>query len=68
MTHPYTEDALIEQPTIQLFKKLGWETYNAYAEFDHAEGSPVGRETKSEVVLVERLRAGLEKLNPDPGE
>jgi len=65
MTHAYTEDALIEQPAIQLFKKLGWETYKAYAEFEQAEGSPLGRETKSEVVLVERLRVALEKLNPD---
>ena len=34
MTPPtgYSEDALIEQPAIELFGKLGWETANCYEE------------------------------------
>jgi type I restriction enzyme, R subunit len=43
---------------------LGWETYNAYAEFEQV-GSFLGRENKSEVVLLARLRPALERLNPD---
>ena len=64
MTHPYTEDALVEQPAIELFEKLGWETYNGFREFEKAGSSPLGRETKSEVVLTARLRPALNKFNP----
>lgn len=31
----YTEDTPIEQPAIALMGELGWETVNAYHEFDH---------------------------------
>ncbi len=67
MTPPpggYTEDALVEQPAIALLSTLGWETFNAYREFDHGV-SPLGRETKAEVVLKTRLRLALLRLNPD---
>jgi type I restriction enzyme, R subunit len=60
----YTEDTLIEQPAIALLAKLGWETFNAYAEFDNG-ASPLGRETKAEVVLKTRLREVLLRLNPE---
>jgi len=60
----YTEDALVEQPAIALLGELGWETVNAYHEFDHG-ASLLGRETKAEVILTSRLRPALQKLNPD---
>ena len=60
----YTEDALIEQPAIALLAELGWETFNAYSEFDRGV-SPLGRETKSEVILKTRLRTALLALNPE---
>ena len=60
----YTEDALVEQPAIALLAELGWETYNAYREFDHG-ASPLGRETKAEVILKARLRPALLRLNPE---
>jgi len=28
----FSEDALIEQPAIKLFRDLGWETFNAFNE------------------------------------
>ena len=59
----YSEDALVEQPAISLLDELGWETYNAFDEFGQG-GSPLGRETKSEVVLTSRLQPALESLNP----
>src|SRR5579859_6352080 len=62
--HEYSEDALIERPTIALFGALGWETANCYAERFGAKGT-LGRETPAEVVLLSRLRAALERLNPD---
>jgi len=53
-TGGYSEDALVEQPTIQLFSELGWETYDGFAEFDSGP-SPLGRETKGDVILASRL-------------
>ena len=68
MSSPFSEDHLIEQPTLELFRELGWQTTNGYHEFDSAPGaagrSPLGRETAADVVLLPRLRQSLEKLNP----
>ena len=65
MVGDYSEDTLVEQPAIELLGEIGWESFNAYHEFDKAGGSPLSRETKAEVVLTSRLRPALEKLNPD---
>ena len=72
--HPYTEDQLVEQPAIGLFAALDWQTVCALEEtFGPSPPAPLpegegrvhlGRETKGEVVLVERLRAALGKFNP----
>ncbi len=61
--HAYTEDQLVEQPAIGLFATLGWQTVSAMDE-TLGLGSTLGRDTKGEAVLVGRLRAALEKLNP----
>ena len=61
--NPDSEDAAVEQPTINLFAELGWETLNCYHE-PFGPLSLLGRETMAEVVLPNRLRAGVEKLNP----
>ena len=63
LTKPYSEDAMVEQPAIQLFAELSWETANCFYEFKSGE-STLGRETQGDVVLVTRLRPALEKLNP----
>ena len=60
----YTEDELIEQPSIKLFYELGWETLDCYNE-DFGEDSPLGRNHRGDVVLFNRLRPALEKLNPE---
>jgi type I restriction enzyme R subunit len=65
--HAYTEDQLVEQPAIGLFATLGWETVSAQEETFGTGGTGschLGRETKGEVVLVDRLRTALSKLNP----
>ncbi len=65
--HAYSEDLLVEQPAIGLFAALGWQTLSAMEETFGAGGtssSTLGRETKGEVVLTDRLRAALTKLNP----
>lgn len=63
MGHAYSEDQLVEQPAIALLAELGWETVSAFEEVLGPQGT-LGRETKGEVVLVPRLRAMLERLNP----
>jgi type I restriction enzyme R subunit len=59
-----TENFLVEQPAIELFRGLAWATASC---FDEVFGKTVGpgRETPAEVVLVSRLRPTLQKLNPD---
>ncbi|MCH2271062.1 MAG: type I restriction endonuclease subunit R [SAR324 cluster bacterium] len=65
MTHTgYTEDSLVEQPAIALLGDLGWETVNAFDEFESGD-SMLGRETKAEVILISRLRPVLERFNPE---
>ncbi len=59
----YSEDELVERPAIALMEELGWETLNAYNEFESGK-SFLGRETKADVILTVRLRAALQKLNP----
>jgi type I restriction enzyme R subunit len=64
MSQPYPDsEQALENATIALFANLGWETINCYQEC--GINSTLGRETRSEVVLVPRLRSTLEKLNPD---
>ena len=63
MPHANTEDQLVEQPAIQLFATLGWETALALDEVMGPTGT-LGRETTAEVVLMSRLRTALERLNP----
>ena len=64
MLNPYSEDELIEQPAINLLETMGWQILNCYSEFDQGD-SPLGRKTKSEVVLTDRLYSALQRLNPD---
>lgn len=62
--YAYSEDALIEQPAIELFADLGWDTANLYGEWSGTVSSE-GRQTQQDVVLEPRLRAALKKLNPE---
>ena len=62
-SHSYTEDQLVERPAIGMFAELGWQTVSAMEEAFGAGGT-LGRETSGEVVLAPRLRAALERLNP----
>ncbi|MEZ5555242.1 type I restriction endonuclease subunit R [Haliea sp.] len=62
--YAYSEDALVEQPAIELFADLGWNTANLYGEWSGTVSSE-GRQTQQDVVLVPRLRVALEKLNPE---
>ena len=63
MSHAYSEDQLVEQPAIQLFSGMGWQSVSSLEEV-FGVGGTLGRKTKGEAVLVSRLRAALEWLNP----
>ena len=69
MTATYTEDHLVEQPAIRIFRnELGWDAATCFDEWSLGTSS-LGREAKRDVVLVSRLRPALERLNPGyPGE
>jgi type I restriction enzyme R subunit len=59
----YSEDALIEQSAIDVFvKDLNVEHLNCYEEMFP---ETLGRETKSEVVIVNRLSKAIDELNED---
>lgn len=60
----YSEDSLVEQPAIELFSELDWQTTNCFYE-KFGENGTLGRETSSSVVLIPRLRSALVLLNPD---
>jgi type I restriction enzyme R subunit len=66
--HAYTEDQLVEQPAIGWFAELGWQVAgpppNTGVAGEPRDAGLLGRDTKGEVVLVSRLRAALERLNP----
>ncbi len=68
MQNPYSEDQLVEQPAIALLKEIGWYTQDCSNEFEYDIEIRIGRETKFDVVLTDRLRAALERLNPDATE
>jgi type I restriction enzyme R subunit len=60
---PYTEDAAVEKPAIDLFEALGWHHIDAYHEVLGEDGT-LGRQSRQEVFLIRALRAALERLNP----
>lgn len=59
----FSEDSLIEQPAIELFKSPGYDNQNCYHETFGKSGT-LGRETPSDVVLTARLKQSLIALNP----
>lgn len=65
MQNPYSENQLIEQTAISILEDMEWLHHNCTHEFRYGNVSPIGREAKSDVVLTERLRAALVRLNPD---
>ncbi len=64
---PYSEDALVERPALDLLEELGWTVVSAWSETFGPAGT-LGRNSMREVVLVHRLRDALRLLNPDVPE
>ena len=60
----YTEDSFTEQPAINLFSEIDWQTENCYSETFGDDGL-LGRENRSEVILVRSLRIAMAKINTE---
>jgi len=56
----YSEDAIVEQPAVALFKQLGYETANCFYEKVGTSGSTLGRET-TEGVGLGMIAEGLDE-------
>jgi len=67
MSSSYSEQVLVENPAIEVFKSLEYEFLNCYNEtFDeNPELATLGRKTPMEVVLIPRLKSALFSLNTD---
>ncbi|HRR96568.1 MAG TPA: type I restriction endonuclease, partial [Candidatus Ratteibacteria bacterium] len=64
----YSESELIEKPAMDLFRQLGWSVQECLYEFDVNGNSFLGRETKTDVVLISKLKPALKKINPGISE
>lgn len=62
MNSDYSEDFLIEQPAIELFKSLDYTHRDCFHE-TFGENGTLGRETSSNVVLIPKLKEALVKIN-----
>ncbi|MFE9693682.1 HsdR family type I site-specific deoxyribonuclease [Micromonospora sp. NPDC005806] len=67
MPKGYSEDGLVEQPTLALLAELDWTVLNAWSETFGPTGT-LGRDSMHDVLLVHRLRGALRVLNPEVPE
>ena len=58
----FSEDELVEQPSIALFEELEWDTADCYHEIV-GTNSDLGRETTNDVLLHSQLYTALKRLN-----
>lgn len=66
MAGEYSEDTLIEQTSLHIFKEiLGWETVLAYDREDFGANSLLGRTSRKDIFLHRYLHKWLRQLNPD---
>ncbi|MBK7056134.1 MAG: hypothetical protein IPH52_14000 [Leptospiraceae bacterium] len=66
MTSQYSEDNLIEQTAIDLFKvQLGWQVELAFNAETFGAGSMLGRENKTEILLRKVFLDKLKEFNPN---
>lgn len=66
MSGSYSEDQLIEQTSLHIFKEmLNWQTVVAYDKEDFGPESLLGRNSRKDILLHRYLNKWLRKLNPD---
>ncbi|HPR32655.1 MAG TPA: HsdR family type I site-specific deoxyribonuclease, partial [Prolixibacteraceae bacterium] len=66
MVKGYSEDILIEQTCIELFKgTLGWEVENVYHNETFGAAGTLGRTSEADVLLKYKVLDALRKFNPE---
>jgi type I restriction enzyme R subunit len=65
MSKDYSEDQLIEQPCMDIFQELTWETANVYEGETFGEHGTLGRDSEADVILKTRFIEAIKKLNPN---
>ena len=66
MGNNYSEDQLIEQTCIDIFKtQLHWEIANVYQGETFGENGTIGRYSEADVLLKNRFLEAIQKLNPN---
>ena len=65
MSKDYSEDQLIEQPCMDIFQELNWETANLYEGETFGEHGTLGRDSEADVILRTRFIEAIKKLNPN---
>lgn len=64
MNSNYSEDGLIEQTSIEIFKgQLGWEIANVYQGEKFGENGTIGRDSIAEIILKHRFFKAIKDLN-----
>ena len=64
MSKDYSEDQLIEQPCMDIFQELTWETANVFKGETFGEDSTLGRDSEADVILRTRFIEAIKNLNP----
>ncbi len=64
MPYAYSEDTLIEQTAIAIFKDLNWQTANVYRGERFGAGGTLGRVSESDTLLQERFFRAVRAFNP----
>jgi hypothetical protein len=66
MGNNYSEDQLIEQTCIDIFKnQLLWEIANVYQGETIGENGTIGRHIEADVLLKNKFFEAIKKLNPN---
>ena len=65
MSKNYSEDQLIEQPCMDIFQELTWETANVYEGETFGEHGTLGRDSEADVILRTRFYKAIQNLNPN---
>jgi len=65
MSKNYSEDQLIEQPCMDIFQELAWETANVYEGETFGADDTLGRDSEADVILRTRFYEAIQNLNPN---
>ena len=65
MSRNYSEDKLIEQPCMDIFEELSWETADVFKGETFGELGTLGRDSEADVILRTRFYDAIKKLNPN---